>query len=460
MQKFTIRKGLNLPIAGEPVQEVSKAKAVRKVALVGPDYVGLRPTLAVAVGDKVKTGQLLFTDTKNPGVKFTSPGTGTVESIHRGDRRAFQSIVIKLESPEKQAKDKEPITFPKYAENQLLSLTRGQVVNTLVESGLWTAIRTRPYGKIPKIDAENPRALFITAMDTNPLAADAEVVISMYRDAFAAGLKVLSRLGIAQMYVCRAAGVETIPGEELEIPSLEEVSFAGPHPAGLPGTHIHFLAPVGRKHTAWYLYYQDVIAIGQLFLTGTLDVTRIVSLAGPRAKKPRLIQTRLGASLEELTSGEILGDDNRIVSGSVLNGRTASGALAYLGRYHHQISVLEEGDKRHLLGWVTPAFGLFSFKWVNISRLIPFKKFSMDTNIHGGSRAIIPIGSMEEVMPLDILPTCLLRSLSYKDLEEAEALGALELEEEDLALCTFVDPGKNDFGVQLRDVLTTIEKEG
>ncbi|MDO4582778.1 MAG: Na(+)-translocating NADH-quinone reductase subunit A [Planctomycetia bacterium] len=452
MQKFTIRKGLDLPIAGVPVQEVQEPKPVRKVALLGPDYVGLRPSFAVAVGEKVKTGQLLFTDMKNPGVKFTSPGCGTVESINRGERRAFLSLVIKLEGDE-------AIAFQKYEERALETLSREQVVENLVESGLWTALRTRPFGKIPTIDS-TPRALLVTAMDTNPLAADAEVVISMFREAFAAGLKVLSRIGAEKMYVCRASGAETIPGEELGIASLEEVSFKGPHPAGLPGTHIHFLAPASRKHTAWYIHYQDVIAIGKLFLTGNLDTTRVISLAGPRVKKPRLLQTRLGACVRCLTKEELEKEDNRIVSGSVLNGRTADNALGYLGRYHHQISVLEEGDKRYLFGWLLPGFTKFAFKWVNASRLIPFKKFQMSTNLHGGHRAIVPIGSFEEMMPLDILPTYLLRSLAYKDLEEAESLGALELEEEDLALCTFVDPGKNDFGAMLREVLTTIEKEG
>ncbi|MDO4570240.1 MAG: Na(+)-translocating NADH-quinone reductase subunit A [Planctomycetia bacterium] len=453
MQKFTIRKGLNLPIAGEPAQEVSEAKAVSKVALLGQDYVGLRPIMAVQPGDKVRIGDVLFTDSKNPGVQFTSPAAGTILSINRGERRAFLSMIIEVASKE------EKVSFGAVNEKEILSLSREETTQKLVASGLWTAFRTRPYGKIPKLDS-SPRALFVTAMDTNPLAADPALIIERERQAFAAGLKVLSRLQIPRTFVCHAPEAMNIPGEELGLPGLEEVSFKGPHPAGLPGTHIHFLAPASRKHTAWYINYQDVIAIGKLFTSGKLDVTRYVSIAGPRASRPRILKTRLGADLDELTKGEMNGDDNRVVSGSVLNGRKAEAPVAFLGRYHNQVSILEEGDKRYLFGWVLPGFSKFSFKWVNASRLIPFKKFNMTSNLHGGHRAIVPIGSFEEMMPLDILPTYLLRSLSYKDLEEAEALGALELEEEDLALCTFVDPGKNDFGSMLRDVLTTIEKEG
>lgn len=455
MQKFTIRKGLDLPIAGPPEQKVFGAKAVSKVALVGPDYAGLRPALAVQVGDRVKIGQVLFTDMKNPGVVFTSPAGGTVESINRGERRSFQSIVIKVDGGKEEA---EALTFKKYESAKLSSIPREEVVKNLVDSGMWTAFRTRPFGKIPAVDS-SPAAIFVNAMDTNPLAANPEVVISEDKPAFVNGLRVLSALQAPQLFVCRAAGAN-IPGEDTNLPGLIEASFKGPHPAGLVGTHIHFLCPVSSKKRVWYIGYQDVMAIGKLFSTGKIDVTRVISLAGPRVDRPRLLKTRMGACVSQLMKGELINNDNRVVSGSVLNGRTACEPVDFLGRYHTQISVLEEGNKRHLFGWVMPGFTTYSFKWVNFSSLYPWKKFKMNTGLHGGHRAIVPIGSFEEVMPLDILPTYLLRSLSYKDLEEAEALGALELEEEDLALCTFVDPGKNDFGAMLREVLTTIEKEG
>lgn len=453
MQHISISKGLNLPLAGEPLQDITEAKKVTRVALLGPDYEGLKPTFLVSVGDHVKKGQVLFTDRSHPGVQFTSPGSGEVESIHRGEKRVFQSLVIRLDAEE------ESVRFTTYSEQALSGLTRQEVEENLISSGLWSAFRTRPYGKVPRVGS-TPRALFVTAMDTNPHAPDASLVIMRRRTDFASGLKVLGRMGIPQIYVCRRPSAEGIPGEDVGISGVEEVTFSGPHPAGLAGTHIHFLCPAGRNRTVWYIGYQDVIALGSLFLRGELDTERIVSISGPRAENPRLLRTRLGASLSELTSGEVKGTDVRIISGSVLSGRRLTEEYGFLGRYHHQISILEEGDKRHFLGWIMPGFTKYAFKWVNISRLFLWKKFKMNTNLHGGHRAIVPIGSYEDVMPLDILPTYLFRSLEVKDMEQSEALGALELEEEDVALSTFVDPGKNDFGVMLREMLSMIEKEG
>jgi Na+-transporting NADH:ubiquinone oxidoreductase subunit A len=228
----------------------------------------------------------------------------------------------------------------------------------------------------------------------------------------------------------------------------------------LPGTHIHFLDPASRKNTVWYINYQDVMAIGSLFVTGRLDQRRVISLAGPAVNDPRLIRTRIGANIDELVDGELAEGENRVVSGSVLSGHTAHGMLAFLGRYSLQISALAEGGQRELFGWYMPWFDKFSVKGVVASKLIPGKKFAMNTTAYGCKRAIVPIGSYEKVMPLDILPTFLLKALATDDLEQAEALGCLELDEEDLALCTFVCPGKGEYGAMLRRNLTTIEKEG
>ena len=237
--------------------------------------------------------------------------------------------------------------------------------------------------------------------------------------------------------------------------------FDGPHPSGTVGFHIHTLDPVDRNKTVWYVGYQDVIAIGVLFSTGNLDLERVVSLAGPVVTRPRQIRTRVGASLDEMVDGELEGGDNRVISGSVFAGRAASGeALGYLGRYHHQVSVIGEGRERRFLGWLAPGVDMFSVKPAFVSRLIPNKRFSFTTSTNGSPRAIVPIGSYEKVMPMDLLPTFLLRALVMHDVERAEQLGCLELEEEDVALLSFVDPGKADYGVHLREVLTTIEKEG
>jgi Na+-transporting NADH:ubiquinone oxidoreductase subunit A len=255
---------------------------------------------------------------------------------------------------------------------------------------------------------------------------------------------------------------DALPGSEVE--GVESVAFAGPHPAGLPGTHIHFLDPVNRNHMVWHISYQDVIAIGHLMTTGKLFTQRVISLAGPGVKEPRLIRTRLGAQVGDLVKGALVEAEDkewRVVSGSILSGRqVAQGGLYYLGRYHNQITVLEERGKLTLLGWYRPGADKYSVARIVISRFRKGQKIPLTTTLNGGARAIFPSGAYEKVMPLDILATPLLRALAIDDIEQAEALGCLELDEEDLALCTFACPGKNDFGPMLRRNLTTIEKEG
>jgi len=449
MQRIQIRRGLNLPITGDPKQEITAARPVTTVAVLGPDYIGMKPTMAVSAGQRVVEGQLLFTDKKTPGVRYTSPGCGQVIAVNRGAKRALQSVVIAVAGNDSES-------FARYSESQIADLSPEKVKESLVASGLWTALRTRPFSKVPQPESE-PRSIFVTATDTNPLAADPGLVIAERPDDFLNGLKVLSRLTSGKIFLCTAPGI-TVPGSQMQFVVAAE--FAGPHPAGLPGTHIHFLDPVDRHKTVWHVNYQDVMAMGSLFTGGRLDFGRVISLAGPAANDPRLIRTRTGASTAELVEGELAGGDNRVISGSVLSGRRAAGPLAFLGRYHLQITALPEGRKRQLFGWLRPGTGKYSLKNVFASALLPGKRFPLTTAAHGGKRAIVPIGSYENVMPLDILPTFLLKALAVDDVEQAEALGCLELDEDDLALCTFVCPGKGDYGVTLRRNLTTIEKEG
>jgi len=449
MQRIKIKRGLNLPITGAPKQQIGDGRAVSTVAVLGPDYVGMKPTMAVGVGDQVKLGQVLFSDKKTPGVVYTSPGCGRVTSVNRGAKRALQSVVVELAGDEAEE-------FAKYDEAGLEDLDTEKVKENLVRSGLWTALRTRPFSKVPPPDS-TPHSIFVAAMDTNPLAADPSVVIAERPEDFVRGLKVLSRLTPEKIFLCKAPGAE-IPGGDLSYVTTAE--FAGPHPAGLAGTHIHFLDPVGREKTVWYLNYQDVMAIGSLFVSGRLNTARVVSLAGPAVKNPRLIRTRLGACTEDLVKGELIEGENRVVSGPVIAGHQAAGPLAYLGRYHLQVSALAEGRQRDFFGWLGPGFKKFSVTNTMASCLSPGAKYPMTTAAFGRRRAIVPIGAYEKVMPLDILPTFLFRALETGDVEQAEALGCLELDEDDLALCTFVCPGKIDFGPMLRRTLTTIEKEG
>ncbi|GAA4877973.1 Na(+)-translocating NADH-quinone reductase subunit A [Ferrimonas pelagia] len=446
---ITIKQGLDLPLAGGPEQVIQDGAAVSRVAILGEEYVGMRPTMQVRLGDRVKKGQTIFEDKKNPGVRFTATASGTISEINRGAQRVLQSVVIEIDGDDE-------VTFAQTAPEQLAQLDPAAIQDNLVSSGLWTALRTRPFSRVPALNSR-PAGLFVTAIDTNPLAADPRVVIAAQADAFRHGLMVLSQLSDGKLYLCQDEG-EPLPGAELAPISAHQ--FKGPHPAGLTGTHIHTLMPASAKRTVWSINYQDVIAIGTLFVEGRLDCQRVISLAGPMVVRPRLIKTCLGADLSQLTAGELSEKHVRVISGSVLNGRAASDVHSFLGRYHLQISVLAEGDEKELLGWVLPGANKYSITRTFLSHFSPSRLFNMTTTTGGSDRAMVPIGNYERVLPLDILPTLLLRDLIARDTDNAQLLGALELDEEDLALCTFVCPGKYDYGQELRACLEIIEREG
>ena len=435
-----IIKGLDIPLAGEPEQVVSEPQPPDTVALLGRDYPSLRPALQVEVGDRVKSGQTLFSDRRDERIACTVPGCGVVSEIRRGARRALLAVIIRLEGDEEES-------FSAWPDGDLADLRRDQVVDTLLISGLWTALRTRPHGGTPAPDGV-PSAIFVTAIDSNPLAARPEVIIGQQPEAFADGLTILGQLGDGPVYLCQAAGAD-LPQVESE--RITVAAFAGPHPSGLVGTHIHFLDPVGPDHTAWHLGYQDVIAIGKLFRSGRLWTERTVALGGPMVRRPRLLRTRLGADLAALTADELVDGPVRIISGSVLSGHIARGPEAYLGRFDNQVSVLAENE---IAGETVSIHGL--------SPLRPRqrRRFALTTALNGPPRAMVPLGGFERVMPLDILPTQLLRALLVGDTDMAQALGALELAEEDLALCSFVCPGKQNYGLALRETLDRIERDG
>lgn len=443
---YKISKGLDLPILGAPDQRISDGKAVSTVAVLGADYIGLKPTMLVQAGDQVKKGQALFEDKKNPGVVITAPAAGTVAAINRGAKRALVSVVI-----EKQGTAQN--TFKSYPVEELHQLDDSLVRQNLIDSGLWAGLRTRPYNKVPAIESK-PSAIFVNAMDTNPLAGNPEVVLEGQREAFRLGLTILTTFGV-KTYLCKAPGAQ-IP----QIDSVQVAEFSGPHPAGLTSTHIHFIDPVNTEKVAWSIAYQDVVAIGHLFESGELNTERVIALGGPMVQSPRLIKTELGANLDELLHGALADGDKRVISGSILSGNKALGDTAFLGRYHSQVSVITEDHERHLLGWIAPGAKRFSKLNVFVSSFFKHKRFNITSSQNGSPRAIVPIGVFEKVMPLDILPTPLLKAILVKDTDSVQELGGLELVEEDLALCTFVDPGKHDFGPVLRDNLTQIEIEG
>jgi Na+-transporting NADH:ubiquinone oxidoreductase subunit A len=443
-----IKKGLNLPITGAPRQVIEDGPAVTRVAILGSDFPGLRPTMKVAEGDSVQIGTPILEDKKNPGVVVTSPAAGKVETIIRGEKRALLAVIIQVEA------DRSKL-FESHGTQALGRLTREEVTEVLRMSGLWTSLRTRPHSKVPQLGTV-PHSLFVTAMDSNPLGVDAAVVITERATEFALGLDVLAKLTDGPVHVCQKPGKFLPTGHDKNVKVHE---FDGPHPAGLPGTHIHFIDPVGPNKTVWYIGYQDVIAIGSLFHKGKIDPTRIVAIGGPGAKNPRLVRSRLGADLAQLTAGEINEGEQRLISGSVLAGHTAKGHTAFLGRYHNQVSIIPEERTRRLLGYLEPGMDRHSVFPAFLSSWLGTGKVKFSTTSNGSPRAMVPIGTYEDVMPHDILATQLLRSLLVGDLEMAMNLGCLEFDEEDIALCTYACPGKYEYGPVLRSMLTLIEKE-
>lgn len=445
--QITIKKGLDIPVAGRPRQVIDAAPAVTRVALLGADYVGLRPRMLVETGQAVGLGEPLFVDKRDPAALFVAPGTGRVVAVNRGRRRALQSVVIELDESAA-----ETTVFAPPA-----SADPATIRDLLLRSGLWTAFRTRPYDRVPE-SGSRPRSIFITAIDTRPLAADPGVVIAERFAEFERGLTAIADLCDRPVYLCTdTQGSEPAVAND----RINVVKFSGPHPAGLPGTHIHFLDPVAADRMVWHIGYQDVIAIGHLCLTGRLLTERVVSVAGPGAVNPRLLRTRPGAGLPELTAGEVRTDGAYcLVSGSVLDGFEATGPLGFLGRYHHQVSVLPEGNGGRLFGWFAPGGGQTGVAARLRSLAGMARPRALTTARHGRPAAMIPAGAFERVMPLDVLPVPLLRALLVNDSVAAQALGCLELAEEDLALSSFVCPAKQDYGAVLRLNLAQIEKDG
>ena len=416
MRRVRIRCGLDVAVEGRPDGvQITEGPPVRSVGILGRDLRGLRPRLRVGVGDHVALGDVLLEDRAWPTRVVTSPGSGVVSHIARGERRRLSNIVITLGGDEQR-------TFPSHDRGDLADLPRQQVVDRLLASGLWTALRRRPFSEVP-LPGDVPAALFVTAMDTRPLALDVEAIVEDARQPFLDGLAVLGRLTEGPLYLCRAPGSEVPAGDERRASVME---FMGPHPAGLVGTHIHELHPVGRTRSAWYVGYQDAIAIGRLFTTGRLVVERIAGLAGPCVRRPRLVRTRQGASIDDLLQGELDGRPARRIAGCVLYGHEAVGTQAWLGLRQDTVAVIPQAA----------------------------------ASLQGVPGPLVPVAAHSRVFPFDLPAVPLLRALLAGDIERAEALGCLELDAEDLALSTYICPSKSDYGALLRRTLETLAREG
>ncbi len=447
MQTFKLKKGLELPVQGAPDQTIQPGPEFSTVGVLGSDYLGLKPRMLVQEGDEVQRGTPLFCHKDVPDAMMVAPLTGKVVAINRGARRVLQSVVIEVSDANDTGVDFSATGDAESAEG---------ITGKLCASGLWTAFRTRPYSKMPQ-PGTKPSAIFVTAMDSEPLAGDAAVIIKDAGEAFAEGLKAVAKLTDGKTYLCQRDG-DTLPGAD--VAGVEPAAFSGPHPAGLAGTHIHFLEPLAGEKLVWTIGYQDIIAIGRLMQTGHLDPNVVVALSGPGARQPRLIRTVMGASTDDLTSDEVnIEGTARIISGSILSGKLADGPTAFLGRFARQVSIIREDPDQIPMGWIRPMPSKYAVQPV-LGSAFAKKLFAFTSNLNGGRRAMVPTGTFEELMPQDYLPTQLLRALLVMDTDTAQALGALELDEEDLGLVGFACPAKYEYGLALRDCLTKIEKEG
>ncbi|GLQ34161.1 Na(+)-translocating NADH-quinone reductase subunit A [Amylibacter marinus] len=436
-----------MPITGSPRQEIDHSPDVKTVAVLGADYIDLKPRISVEEGAEVVAGTPLMFDKNMPEVQIVSPAAGRIKAINRGARRKLISIEIECDDT-----IGAPVDFSKVGKAD----SRDGLIEKLCAAGLWTSFRTRPYSKVPQPDSQAD-AIYVTAIDSDPLAADPNVAINAEPEAFARGMAAVSLLSDGPTYLCQANG-DPLPGHD--VPGVEAVAFSGPHPAGLAGTHIHFLTPPKPNTFVWTIGYQDVLCIGRLLISGKYDASKIISLGGPLCGDPRLVRTISGASLEDLLGTDIPQDiPVRMISGSVLSGRAGAGVDGFLGRYARQVTLIEEDTKQITLGWIRPMFAKYAVQPV-LGSLLSRKKFPLTSNLNGGRRAMVPLGTFEQLMPQDFLPTQLTRALLVMDTDQAQQLGVLELDEEDLGLIGFACPAKYEYGIALRDCLTKIEKEG
>jgi Na+-transporting NADH:ubiquinone oxidoreductase subunit A len=443
--RIRIRRGLDLPVPGAPEGAVEASPGIRSVGVLGADHPGLRLRPLVAVGDAVALGQPVLEDRRRPAIRVTAPGAGHVHAIHLDERRTLSSLVIALGAGEVRS-------FPRHEPRALAELPRAAVVERLCESGLWCALRARPFGKIPDPDAE-PDAIFVAAIDTHPLAPAPELALAEHGEDFAHGLALLAALTRGPVYVCSRPGLAFAAPDS---PRVVRAEFEGPHPAGLPGTHIHFLHRLGGGRSVVSVAYPDVIAIGKLFVTGRLWVERIVSVGGPAASRPRWLRARVGASSEDLVGGAQLEGRCRVVSGSPLAGRTAAGPAAFLGRRHLQLTALLETERGERAPWWGAGRG------GRARRLLPGRGPSCGWAAADDGAApgpFVPLPAFDRAVALDLPVSLLLRALVVGDLESARAHGALELEPEDLALCSLLCPSGIDYGALLRRMLERLEAE-
>ena len=435
-------KGLDIKLAGKAEAVVESAPMAKSYAVSPLDYENVTPKLLVKVGDKVEVGTALFFDKKDPRILFTSPVSGVVSAINRGEKRKLLNVAIE---PDQTQVVKELKVVDAKAD-------RSAIVEMLLESGLWTRIVERPYGVIANPDAE-PKAIFVSAFDSAPLAPDYNFVLQNDKAAVEAGLTLLARLTNGKVHLSARKGDE---GYMSEVKGVEYHTFSGKHPVGNVGVQIHHIDRIAKGDVVWTVNIQDVALIGRFVTTGKLDMTKVIAVAGSEAKKPCYKRIIAGAAVESIV-GKV-DAKVRIISGDVLTGvKTAHDG--YISAGANMLSLIPEGDVYELLGWAMPRFHRFSVSRAYFSWLCPKKEYKLDTNLNGGERPFVVTGLYENYLPMDVYVAYLLKAILVKDLDKMENLGIYEVLPEDLALCEFVDPSKIEMQQIVRDGINLMIKE-
>lgn len=446
---ITIRKGLDIKLIGEAEKVKSGVEFANNFVIKTTDFHGLTPKLVVKIGDKVKAGSVLFFDKNRESIKFTSPVSGEVTDIVRGEKRKILQININATAD---------FAFEDFGAKDASKLNGEEVKNHMLTTGLWPLVKMRPLDIIAN-PADKPKAIFVSAFDSSPLAPDYDYVLHGENAAFQAGITALSKLAPKVHLTVNGGGAPDATFSNAKDCQINKIS--GKHPAGNVGTQIHHIDPINKGEVVWTVNAQDVAIIGRLFLTGKYDASRIVALTGSEVKAPKYYKMVIGSPVSKLLNGAINEGNVRIISGNVLSGTKIS-VDGNLGYYDNQITVIPEGTEPKFMiskGWMEPGFGKFSTNRSYFSWLMPNKKYRMDTNLNGEIRNFVVTGEMEKVFPFDIYPMQLIKSVMYNDIDLMEKLGIYEVAPEDFALCEFVCTSKIDIQNVIREGLDVIQKE-
>ncbi len=446
---ITLRKGLDINLKGKAEAQLTVAPLASEYAVSPLDFEGVTPKLLVKVGDKVKAGSPLFFNKYNERVIFTSPVSGTVAAVNRGEKRKVLSVTVTPDATQQ---------YEEFAKLDLKSASRDQIVEMLLKAGLWPMIQQRPYGIIANPD-DQPKAIFISAFDSSPLAPDYNFALKGEEKNLEAGLALLKKLTTGKVHLSMRAKAE---GLFASLKNVEAHTFAGKHPVGNVGVQIHHIDPMNRGEVAWTVNIADVAVLGRLVNEGRVDMSKVVAVTGSEIEKPAYLRVIAGAKMDSLLKGNVKaqaeGVSVRVISGNVLTG-VKSAMDGFLSFYAHQVTVIPEGDKYELFGWMMPRFKKFSVSRAYFSWLCPKKEYRLDTNLNGGERPFVVTGLYEKYLPMDIYPMYLLKACLAGDIEKMENLGIYEVVEEDFALCEFVDPSKIDIQQIIRDGINLMIKE-